>query len=318
MNRAARSQGEPMLDGRCAAMRRVYRQVDKVAPTELTVFLAGETGTGKELLARAVHDKSARRDGPYLAMNCGAIPGDLIESELFGHRRGAFTGAERAHTGFFQRAAGGTLFLDEVTGMSHDLQVKLLRVFESRRVRPVGGEKFVELDVRIVASTNRDPREAVENGVLRADLYYRLGEFPIRVPPLRERGEDVVHLAKVLLEERIAATGIRKALSDEAVAVLRRHDWPGNVRELKNVITRAHVLAEERIVPDDLPSELRDGRASPGEGFYIRPGESLAGVERKLIVATLAHFDGDKPAAAKTLGISLKTLYNRLKKYRDE
>ena len=171
--------------------------------------------------------------------------------------------------------------------------------------------------MRIIASTNRDPREAVENGVLREDLYYRLAQFPIRVPPLRERGEDIERLAGVLLEERIAETGLGKSLSEEALTVLRRHDWPGNVRELKNVITRAHVLADERIEPEDLPSALCDGPVAAGSDLRMRPGESLAEVERRLVLATLSHFDGDKPEAAQALGISLKTLYNRLKKYRE-
>lgn len=308
--------GRGLLHGESPAIRRVYRMMRKVGPTAATVFLAGESGTGKELIARSIHELSDRADGPFVAMNCGAIAAELIESEMFGHRKGAFTGAHASHTGFFERARGGTLLLDEITEMSQDLQVKLLRVLETRAIRPVGGEKDIDIDVRIIASTNRDPQEAVGDGALREDLYYRLAEFPIRVPPLRERGEDVVLLAREFLDEANRREGDSKDFSDEALELLRLHDWPGNVRELKNAVSRAFILADDRILPDDLPGNIPAGGAMTGDYLRFPVGYNLGELERRMILATLEHFDGDKPRTAKTLGISLKTLYNRLKKYR--
>ena len=307
--------GRGLLQGESPAINRVYRMIRKVGPTGATVFLAGESGSGKELVARSIHELSERARGPFIAMNCGAISAELIESELFGHRKGAFTGAQTSHTGFFERAQGGTLFLDEITEMGQDLQVKLLRVLETRTIRPVGGEKDIAIDVRILASTNRDPLEAVEQGALREDLYYRLAEFPIRVPPLRERGEDVVLLAEEFLREANEREQAGKTFSDEVLELLRLHDWPGNVRELKNAVSRAFILADERILPNDLPGNIPAGGSMTGDYLRFPVGYNLREVERRMILATLEHFDGDKPRAARALGISLKTLYNRLKKY---
>ena len=307
--------GRGLLQGESPAMNRVYRMMRKVAPTQATVFLAGESGAGKELIAQSIHELSNRASGPFVAMNCGAMPKELIESEMFGHRKGAFTGAHSSHKGFFQRAEKGTLLLDEITEMSADLQVKLLRVLETRRVRPVGGERDIDIDVRIIASTNRDPEKAVEEGHLRQDLYYRLAEFPIRVPPLRERGEDIVLLARCFLEECNQREGRKTTFSEEALDVLRLHDWPGNVRELKNAVSRAHILATQSIQPDDLPGNIPSGGAMSGDYLRFPVGYSLKELERRMILATLEHFEGDKPRSAKALGISLKTLYNRLKSY---
>ncbi len=308
--------GRGLLQGESTAINRVYRMIRKVGPTTATVFLAGESGSGKELIARSVHAVSDRADNLFIAMNCGAIAAELIESELFGHRKGAFTGAHSSHTGFFQRAQGGTLFLDEVTEMSPDLQVKLLRVLETRRIRPVGGEKDLAVDVRIVASTNRDPQEAVNEGVLREDLYYRLAEFPIRVPPLRERGEDVILLAREFLREANARENTAKEFSDEVLDLLRLHDWPGNVRELRNAVSRGFILADDRILPDDLPGNIPAGGSMTGDYLRFPTGYNLQELERRMILATLEHYEGDKPRTAESLGISLKTLYNRLKQYR--
>jgi len=312
---AVHSSGRGLLQGESPAINRVYRMMQKVGPTEATVFLAGESGTGKELIARSIHELSSRNKASLVAMNCGAIAADLIESEMFGHRKGAFTGAHANHTGFFERARGGTLFLDEITEMSQELQVKLLRVLETRTVRPVGGEKDVNIDVRIIASTNRDPREALEEGLLREDLYYRLAEFPIRVPPLRERGEDVVLLAQWFLRESNEREAMNKTFSDEALDLLRLHDWPGNVRELKNAVSRAFILADQDILPDDLPGNIPAGGAMTGDYLRFPVGYDLKELERRMILATLEHYGGDKPRAAEALGISLKTLYNRLKRY---
>ncbi|MEJ8566070.1 sigma-54-dependent transcriptional regulator [Elongatibacter sediminis] len=307
--------GRGLLKGESPAMQRVYRLVRKVAPTEVTVLVVGESGCGKELISRSIHELSNRADGPFVAMNCGAISGELIESELFGHTKGAFTGAHAAHTGFFERARGGTLLLDEITEMDLELQVKLLRVLETRTIRRVGGEKDIEIDVRLIAATNRDPEEAIAEGALREDLYYRLAEFPMRVPPLRERGDDIVLLAEFFLAEQVERNGIDKALSDEVKELLRLHQWPGNVRELKNAVARAYIIAGPEIVADDLPGSVPAGGALSGDYVRIPVGSPLEVAERRVILATLEHFENDKPRAADALGISLKTLYNRLKKY---
>lgn len=304
-----------LLQGESPAMNRVFRMIRKVAPTGATVFLAGESGVGKELVARTIHQLSDRKEGPFIAMNCGAMPRELIESEMFGHRKGAFTGAHSSHKGYFERAEKGTLLLDEITEMSPDLQVKLLRVLETRRVRPVGGERNIDIDVRIIASTNRDPEEAVSEGVLRQDLYYRLAEFPLRVPPLRERGDDIVLLAEAFLRECNEREGRKTRFSSEARDVLRLHDWPGNVRELQNAVSRAHILAAGEIHPDDLPGNIPSGGAISGDYLRFPVGCNLKEVERRMILATVEHFEGDKPKSAKALGISLKTLYNRMKSY---
>lgn len=307
--------GRGLLKGESPAMNRVYRMIRKVAPTEATVFLVGESGVGKELIARTIHELSGRNEGPFIAMNCGAIPKELIESEMFGHLKGAFTGAHSSHKGYFERAGKGTLLLDEVTEMSPDLQVKLLRVLETRGVCPVGGERDIDIDVRIIASTNRDPEEAVSEGVLREDLYYRLAEFPIQVPPLRERGDDIVLLAETFLRECNEREGKETRFSSEAHGVLRLHHWPGNVRELRNAVSRAHILAANKIHPDDLPGNIPSGDTISGDYLRFPVGCNLKELERRMILATLEHFQGDKPKSAEALGISLKTLYNRLKSY---
>jgi len=233
-------------------MRQVYDLISKVGASEASVFIQGESGTGKDLVAQAVHEFSSRSKGPYVPLNCGAVSPHLIESELFGHEKGSFTGADKMRRGVFERACGGTLFLDEITEMPIELQVKLVRVLESETVDRVGGDQPVPMDVRVIAATNRLPEEAVEQGKLRLDLLYRLNVFPICLPPLRERGEDIILLAGTFLGNLNKAHGTAKSLTQESMERLRKYRWPGNVRELKNVIQRAYIVAGDEIQPEHL------------------------------------------------------------------
>src|ERR1700733_5792709 len=305
--------------GGSAAMQAIRDLVDKVAPTDATVLISGESGSGKELVAQAIHARSARGSGPFLGINCGALPPTLIESELFSFERGSFTGAARSHAGMVERASGGTLFLDEVTEMSADMQTRLLRFLETRCFFRVGGTQEIKTDVRVVAATNRSPVQAVRSGSLREDLLYRLAGFPITLAPLRERGEDVGLLAEQLLNEINARNDTAKVFSGNARQTLCEYRWPGNVRELKNAVERADILSEhelqlETITPHVASSDsvvVHDDQA----GICVPIGLSLAEAERWLIEATLAHWSGNKNRAAKTLGCSLKTLYNKLAIY---
>ena len=308
----------PMI-GISEPMQRVYDLMTRAAPTDVTVLITGESGTGKELVAQTIHQLSRRRLAPFLAINCGAVSATLVESELFGHERGSFTGALQRHRGHFERAEGGTLFLDEISEMPMELQVKLLRVLETRNVLRVGGSTPVEVDVRVIAATNRNPTEAVSEGKLREDLYYRLSVFPLALPPLRDRDEDLELLVRRFLAELTEQHGSPKQIQPEVMARFERYAWPGNVRELKNVIERAYILADEVIEASHIPAdvgvpevELPEQSAAPP----LKVGTSLADAEKRLIMATLTHFAGDKRRAAETLGISLKTLYNRLNSYR--
>src|SRR5690606_2666325 len=230
------------LVGRSAALLRIKQEIARVAPTDASVLLHGESGVGKELLSRALHEVSGR-PGPFVAMNCGAVPHELMASQLFGHERGSFTGAHGRHIGYFEQANGGTLFLDEVTEMPPHLQVHLLRALESRSIRRVGGSEDIPVDVRIVSATNRDPQRAVRQGVLREDVFYRLAEFPVTVPPLRARQEDIELLSERFLSLLNLRYGTDKQFSPEALELLRRHPWPGNVRELRNAVQRAYIMA---------------------------------------------------------------------------
>jgi DNA-binding NtrC family response regulator len=312
------------LLGVSPAMQRVYDLIAKVAPTDATVLITGESGTGKEVVAETLHSISPRHHHPFLPLNCSAVSVTLIESELFGHERGSFTGANRLHRGIFERAHGGTLFLDEITEMPGDLQAKLLRVLETGAFSRIGGEQVLEVDVRVLAATNRTPGEAVKAGKLREDLLYRLSVFPIHLPPLRERGEDVALLAEHFLATLNKERGTKKAFAKEALARFRDHAWPGNVRELKNVVQRAYIMAEGEIGPELLPGLANaplprpSGLDSNGSFIRVKVGSSIADAERQLITATLEDCAGDKRQAAEVLGISLKTLYNRLNAYRDE
>jgi DNA-binding NtrC family response regulator len=302
--------------GASACMQELYRQIGRVATTNVTTLLIGESGTGKELAAHAIHELSARRQRPLIAVNCGAISPNLIESEMFGHERGSFTGADRQHKGYFERADGGTLFLDEVTEMPLDLQVKLLRVLETGQFMRVGTNREIACDIRIVAATNRDPEQAVKDGKLREDLYYRLSVFPIKLPALRERGDDILFLANRFLQGLNQESGKNKEFSPRALAALQQYAWPGNVRELKNYVRRAFIMADG----DTLEVDMLTPRVSPaGEGaggqVSVPVGETLAEADRRLILATLERCNGVKKQAAAVLGISPKTLYNRLEEY---
>lgn len=306
------------LVGRTEPMTRIYEQIARVARTSVTVFVTGESGTGKELVARTVHDLSRRRNKPFLAVNCGAISPNLIESEIFGHEKGSFTGAERQHHGFFERAHGGTLFLDEITEMPAALQVKLLRVLETGTFMRVGSTTPQETDVRVVAASNRDPAQAVAAGALREDLFYRLNVFPIGMPPLRDRRGDLPLLVSHFLKEIGAREGAFKHASPAALDRLAQYRWPGNVRELRNVLQRAYVMTAGTEIGDQwLP---RDVLVDPvpdvdGTTLQVPVGTPLAAVERQLILATLEHYGNQKERTAAALGVSLKTLYNRLKEY---
>ena len=304
------------LQGASPVMQRVYDQIERVAPTAATVFITGESGTGKELVSHTVHDLSRRHKQLFLPVNCGAVSPQLIESELFGHEKGSFTGAVREHKGYFERASGGTVLLDEITEMPIELQVKLLRVLESGTFMRVGSNREIDVDVRIIAATNRNPEQAVAEGKLREDLLYRLRVFPLHLPSLRDRGDDIPLLARHFLDELNSAEGTSKVLAAETLKRLTDYDWPGNVRELGNVVRRAFIMADEVIDPGCLPPELgRSRRPVSGPSFEVRVGSKIADVERSLILATLEQCSGTKEEAAGMLGISLKTLYNRLREY---
>ncbi len=302
--------------GNSPVMQALYDQVSRVAPTEATVLLIGESGTGKELAAQTIHDLSLRRKQPFLPVNCGAISPNLIESEMFGHERGSFTGADRQHKGYFERADGGTLLLDEITEMPIELQVKLLRVLETGVFMRVGTNREIDTDVRVIAATNRDPEEAVAEGKLRADLYHRLNVFPMQLPPLRERGKDVELLAQHFLDQLNAQNGTKKTFLPPAMGTLRAYTWPGNVRELRNYVQRAFIMSDDNgISTDAVPLQVSATQASSGSTLTIPVGTSLASADKKLILATLEQCGGVKKRAAELLGISLKTLYNRLEEY---
>jgi DNA-binding NtrC family response regulator len=302
--------------GDSGPMQTVYRQIACVAPSAMTVLVVGESGTGKELVAQAIHDNSPRRAQPFVAVNCGAIAPTLIENELFGHERGSFTGADRSHKGYFERADGGTLFLDEITEMSLDLQVKLLRVLETGRFMRVGTGQETACDVRVVAATNRSPEDAVRDGKLREDLYYRLAVFPLHLPPLRQRGDDIILMAHHFLEQLNADAGTQSRFSEQAIERLRMHDWPGNVRELRNTVRRSYIMAQGDELDALLaPSRIRQNDQDPPGSVTLRVGETLAEADWRLILATLSSCGGVKKQTAAMLGVSPKTLYNRLEAY---
>jgi DNA-binding NtrC family response regulator len=305
--------------GQSSAMTVVYQMIAKVAPSEASVLLIGESGTGKELAANAIHEGSSCCAGPFVAINCGAFSANLIEAELFGYERGAFTGAIRSHRGCFERASGGTLFLDEITEMPIELQIKLLRALETGSFYRVGGEQEMNVNVRIIAATNRDPNQAVTKGVLREDLLYRLAVFPLPLPPLRAREEDIGLLAQHFLDELNAAAGTEKVFTATAREFLAQHDWPGNVRELKNAVQRAFIMGDAEINFDARGNGMprtQIAPANPGGLLQFTVGTPLEEIEREVIVATLEHCRGRKRETAEILGVSLKTLYNRLNEYR--
>jgi len=303
------------------AMREILAAADDVAETPTTVLLLGESGTGKEVLARYIHRRSARAEGPWVAVNCAALPADLLESELFGHERGAFTGAGDRRTGRFEQASGGTLLLDEVSEIPLPLQAKLLRVLQEREVDRVGGQRPVPVDVRVIAATNRDLGEMVERGQFRSDLYYRLNVFPVVLPPLRTRLEDLPALAAGLLAEASTEMGRpAPALAPDVVDLLARYDYPGNVRELRNLLQRAIVRCRGSVIgPEHLHAE-RDLRSTVSAEVAL-PGSlplDLASLERIAIREALRRVNGNRTHAARLLGIGLRTLRNKLRAWREE
>ena len=325
----SRRYGFPRIVGESDAIKRAVSETQRVATTEATVLLLGESGTGKELFARAVHHLSPRRDQPFVAINCAAIPESLIESELFGHERGAFTGATERRPGKFELANGGTVFLDEIGELPLAVQGKLLRAIEEKTVDRIGGRMPVPVDVRIVAATNRELQQAAEAGEFRRDLYFRLAVFPVMIPPLRERGGDVVLLARHFAAQfGRELRGREAALTDESLAALQAHAWPGNVRELENAIERACILADASTLdPRDLrlPSARADESTSelPETFAAMDLSGSLAEateravnfVERRKIAEALGAHHGNKTRAAETLGVSYKTLLTKIKDY---
>jgi DNA-binding NtrC family response regulator len=307
----------PMV-GNAPLVRGVYRLIERAAPTEASVLIFGESGTGKELVAQTIHQLSARNRSPFVGINCAAIPDTLLESEIFGHERGAFTGALERRRGCFELAHKGTLFLDEVAEMPSSTQVKLLRVLQQRTVRPLGGEKEQAVDVRLIAATNVDPATAVRQGKLRDDLYYRLNVIGVHVPPLRERKEDIPLLVHHFITEFNAQNNKTiRGIDPEAMQVLQQYAWPGNIRELRNVIERAVILGSaELIEANQLPRDLSAGGPVPRlPSVGLTAGMSVEEAERRLIELTLAHTHNNKTRAAEILGITTKTLQNKLKRF---
>ncbi len=331
--RVQAAEGPTVMIGRSPIMAGVHRLIATVAPTDSTVMILGETGTGKELAARAIFEQSQRADGPFVPVNCGALSENLIESELFGHRKGAFTGAERDHKGMFEVADGGTLFLDEVGELNKNVQVKLLRFLEAGEIRRVGDNEPIRLDIRVLCATNRDLREMVQKDEFREDLFFRVNTFEIRLPPLRERRPDIPDLARHLLARaaRRPEDQVAKILTPEAIDTLLEYEWPGNVREMRNVMEHAWILAGGGpITPEHLPHHLRHGgapttlsltRPEPGplaSGSGHAAPKTLKEVEMEHILRVLEKHQGNKPAAAAELGIVLKTLYNKLNQWEEE
>jgi DNA-binding NtrC family response regulator len=307
-----------ILVGHSAAMRKVLDAIEQVAPSAAPAIITGESGCGKEVVARTIHKLSPRRNGPYVAVNCAALPESLMESELFGHERGAFTGADRRREGCFELARGGTLLLDEITEMKVELQAKLLRVLEDQKLRRLGGAAEVPLDVRVLASSNRDVATAIREGKFREDLFFRLSVFSIEVPPLRRRSDDLPGLIDCFIA-RFARADCKciTGMEPDCFEALAAYPWPGNVRELRNVIQRATVVTGGPMIKlEDLPPEVLRRPRETGADLELRLGASLAEAERELILRTLDSVQGNKARAAEILGISLKTLYNRLGKYR--
>jgi DNA-binding NtrC family response regulator len=333
--RVQAAEGPSILVGSSPAMAAVHRLLQTVAPTESTVLILGETGTGKELVARTLFEQSRRGDMPFVPVNCGALSETLVESELFGHVKGAFTGADRDHKGLFEVANGGTLFLDEVGELNKNIQVKLLRFLESGEIRRVGETKPFRTDVRVLCATNRDLHEMIQQDEFREDLYFRINTFEIRLPPLRERRPDIPDLARHLLGRaaRRPVDQVAALLSPEAIDALLEHEWPGNVRELANVMEHAYILSGGgAIAPEHLPYHVRSPRPSGPTTLSLKrpeasaahalpataPARTLREIEMEHIFRVLEKHNGNKTAAAAELGIVLKTLYNKLNSWQEE
>jgi len=303
--------------GTSKPIREVYQIIESVAQRDVSVMITGESGTGKEVVARTIHKLSRRESKPFLAINAAAIPESLIESELFGHERGSFTGAVATRQGVFEQANGGTLLIDEIAEMPMALQPKLLRVLADGKVRRLGGSYEFEFDVRVLAATNRDPLKAIEDGKLREDLYYRLNVVPVALPPLRDRGEDVPLLVQHFVKEFNTKHHLNiEGATDDAMAMLKTYPWPGNVRELRNVIERSVVLAKGDWIEDkDLPPYIRDPSLRSEKLVFAVGETTVADAERELILKTLERAGNNKAEAARQLGVDVKTIYNKLKSY---
>jgi DNA-binding NtrC family response regulator len=319
---AAQRYGFPRIVGEHSGMLEAARQMQRIAPTDSTVLLLGESGTGKELFARAIHQLSPRASKPFVALNCAAIPEGLIENELFGHERGAFTGADSRKAGRFELAHAGTIFLDEIGELPAASQGKLLRVLEENVIERLGGSGPLPVDVRVIAATNRELERAAEAGEFRRDLYYRLAVFPIRIPPLRDRGEDVITIAEHILERfRRELRKARLRFAPDARAALRAHSWPGNVRELQNAIERAAILGDSELSASDLGLAANTRAATAAQGvdtsgsLHDVSARAVEQVERSKIEATLRECRWNKSAAAQRLGISYKTLLTKIRAY---
>jgi DNA-binding NtrC family response regulator len=316
-NRLKAVEGSPDIVGSTPSMQRAKTLIEKIAPTDSNVLILGETGTGKELVARRIHELSRRASMPFVAVNCGALPENLVESELFGHRKGAFTGADAPRKGLIEVANGGTLFLDELGELDRGMQVKLLRVLESGEVRRVGENDSFHVDIRVVSATNRNLLEMVEEGSFREDLFFRVNTFEIQLPSLRERREDIPELARTLLARHLKRPRVPEGiLSPEVLDVLKQHDWNGNVRELANALEHAVILSDGRTLTiDDLPTSVTRRTRRPRPVAEYTAGErikTLREIEMEVIHQTLERNSGDKPRTALELGIALKTLYNKL------
>jgi two-component system response regulator AtoC len=307
------------LVGKSPAMQRLFEEIEMVANTDANVFIVGESGSGKEVVANTIHSLSRRRNKPFIAFNCGAISPTLIESEIFGHEKGAFTNAIKRREGYFEVAKGGTVFLDEITEMPIELQVKLLRVLEEGKFRRVGGNEEINIDARIIAASNRDPQKAIGDGKMREDLYYRLNVFPIEVPPLRNRLEDIPLFSHFFLQ-KLNETEEKKVenIEGDFIEALQAYEWPGNVRELRNVINRAFIMARTNaLTVECLPDKLLGARKRRSKNAVTIPlGQPMEEVERIVIEETLHMTEGDRRKTAEILGISYKTLYNKTKKYK--
>jgi DNA-binding NtrC family response regulator len=321
LRRQLREQGSfGRIVGNSPGIRSLYRVIEQAAPTAASVLIWGESGTGKELIAQTIHELSPRASFPFVAINCAAIPETLLESEIFGHEKGAFTGAHDRRTGVFELAHRGTLFLDEIAEMQPATQVKLLRVLQERTFRRLGGRQEQSVDVRVIAATNRDPGEAVRDGKLREDLFYRLNVFTVELPPLRARREDIPLLTQVFLTEFNQRNGKSvRGVDQEAMYLLERYPWPGNIRELRNVIERATILAEGDFVEQrHLPPTVVARSEESLPTVTLSPGTTVDEAERRLILLTLEHTRNNKTRAAEILGISLKTLHNKLNRMKQE
>lgn len=303
------------LVGKSPKMQQIYEIVDRISSSSPTVLIQGESGTGKELVANVIHQNSIRRNRPFIPVNCGAIAEGLLESELFGHVKGAFTGAVKDNIGLFKAAHGGTIFLDEIAEVQPSLQVKLLRALQERKIRPVGGTKESDIDVRVIAATNRNLEEAIRNKSFRKDLFYRLDVISINMPPLREIKDDIPNLVNHFIK-KFSKDGHRQVsrVAPEVMDLLMRYDWPGNVRQLENIIERAFALGEgDTILAGDLPSDIRDTYKQAGNDS--RSSLNLAENEKLLIIRALRETKGNKAEAAQLLGINITTVYRKLEKY---